>query len=290
MPLRDGYSLIETIRSRETDSYTFIIVLTIHDELQVLEHCFELGADDFVAKPVQKSELVHRIRAGERLIHQFNKNILVFSLAQMTKLRDFDSGEHVMRIEAYATLLANGLKTNPRFAYQINRRFFDELGPACVLHDIGKVSIDEQILHKPAALCESEWIIMKTHTTAGQSTIESIRAKYPRIGFLKMAGEVARWHHEWFDGSGYPDGLIGDDIPLAARIVALADVYDALVSARSYKRGVGLDEAADIIRNESGTHFDPAIVAIFDQVESQFRTIAQTANDPVPETVEIAKH
>jgi putative two-component system response regulator len=276
MPDIDGYSIINHIRANEHEDYTYIIVLTAHDEIAILEKCFELGADDFLAKPVQKSELLHRVRAGERVLRQFNKNVIVYSLAQLTELRDLESGQHIKRVEAYAKLLAIGLKSNPQYTFQINSRFLEDLGSACTLHDVGKIAIDDKILRKQTSLNESEWQIMKTHTTAGQVAIDSIQLKHPRARFLKMAGEVARWHHERFNGSGYPDGLIGEEIPLAARIVALADVYDALVTQRVYKSSFSFAEAEALIVKESGTHFDPAIVAVFRQVEPQFRIIAAT--------------
>jgi putative two-component system response regulator len=279
MPGVDGYSLIHQIRAQETDEYTYIIVLTAHDEIAILEKCFELGADDFIAKPVLKSELLHRIRAGERVLHQYSKNIIVYSLAQLTELRDLESGQHIKRIEAYAKLLANRLKSNLKYTFQITPRFLEELGPACMLHDVGKIAIDDQILRKPTSLNESEWQIMKTHTTVGQVAIDSIQLKHPRARFLKMAGEVARWHHERFDGAGYPDGLKGEEIPLAARIVALADVYDALVTQRVYKSSFGFAEAEVLIENESGRQFDPAIVNVFMQLAHEFRIIATTMVD-----------
>jgi len=281
MPTMDGISLISEIRARETDTYTYIIVLTVHDDFECLGKSFDAGADDFLPKPFQQRELLYRIHAGERLLSLFQKQFIVYALAHLTEVRDMESGKHIERISAYSKVIATSLRTLPEFSFVINRRFLDNLEIASVLHDIGKVGIDDQILRKNARLSDHEWSIMKTHTLIGQSTIENILSKYPKAQFLKFAAEVARWHHEWFDGSGYPDGLSGRAIPLAARIVALADVYDALINERVYKPAFSFDEARDIIVKESGTHFDPLIVQVFLEQEETFRHIARNYANPI---------
>lgn len=276
MPRLDGYSLIAEIRARETDSYTYIIVLTGHNDDLSLTKSFEAGADDYLPKPFDQKELEYRIRAGERVLSLFQKQFVVYALAHLTEVRDLDSGKHIERIGSFSKLLANGLRSNPRFAPFINRTFLDRLEIASILHDIGKVGIDDSILKKRSRLTIDEFAKMKEHTTIGHSTIEDIATKYPKAEYLKMAAEVARWHHERFDGTGYPDGLKGEEIPLAARIIALADVYDALVNERPYKAACSFETAKDLIVQESSLQFDPDIVRVFIDQEPSFRQIVQS--------------
>jgi putative two-component system response regulator len=274
MPKRDGFDLMYEIRAQETDSYTFIIVLTGKDHEWSLAKSFEAGADDFLTKPFEHKELHYRIRAGERVLTLFQKQFVVMALAHLTEIRDKSSGQHIERIGAYAKVLATALRSTSQYRDQINRRFLDHLEIASILHDIGKVGIDDRILRKKGKLTPSEWEIMKTHTSIGQTTIETIIQNHPKAFYLSMAAEVARWHHERYDGSGYPDRLQGDQIPLAARIVAMADVYDALVSERPYKQAYSHKEARHIIEHESAGHFDPLILQAFLANEAAFRKIA----------------
>lgn len=281
MPLLDGFSLISEIRAKESDSYTFIIVLTGHDDEESLARSFEVGADDFLPKPFDMKELEYRIRAGERVLSLFQKQFVVYALAHLTEVRDLDSGKHIERIGSFSKLLAMGLRNKPKHSPFINRTFLDRLEVASILHDIGKVGIDDAILRKQSALTKDEFTEMKEHTTIGHRTIVEIASKYPKAQYLKMAAEVARWHHERFDGTGYPDGLKGDEIPLAARIVALADVYDALVNERPYKKAMSFEDAKALIVQGSNTQFDPDVVSVFLEQEPAFRQIVQSHNQSI---------
>lgn len=270
MPHLDGVNLIEAIRSREVENYTYIIVLTVDENLETLEKSFEAGADEYLIKPFVKRELIQRIKAAERIIRMFEKQLVIYALAQLTEARDFDTGSHIERIGSYCKILASSLKENPKYSFRITGRFIEDIAISSALHDIGKVGISDTVLHKPGLLNEEERAAMKKHTEIGSTIILSIEQQYPTIKFLKTAGEIARWHHEWFDGTGYPDGLKGEEIPLTARIVAVADVYDALCSERVYKPKMTHEQAKKILLAESGTHFDPEIINAFMKVEALF--------------------
>lgn len=272
MPHLDGVKLIEAIRSREVDSYTYIVVLTIDENLDTLEQSFEAGADEYLIKPFVKRELIQRIKAAERILRMFDNQLVVYALAQLTEARDFDTGTHIDRIGLYCKILAINLKNDPQYSFRITGRFVEDIAVSSALHDIGKVGISDAILHKPGLLTEEERSVMKKHTEIGSTIILSIERQYPKIKFLRSASEIARWHHEWFDGTGYPDGLKGEEIPLSARIVAVADVYDALRSERAYKAKMTHEQAVAILLKESGTHFDPHVIEAFMRTESLFNT------------------
>jgi len=271
MPSMSGIDLVHQIRERETAKYTYVIVLTVSEDVPTLEKSYEAGADDFLIKPFNRAELQHRIAVAERIINLMSQQLVIYALAQLSEMRDVETGEHIARIGLYSKILAKALKTDPRYSFRITGQFIEDISLSSALHDIGKVGVEDAILRKPGALDATEWEKMKRHTVYGSQVIESIGQRYPHVKFLKMAAEIAKWHHERYDGSGYPDGLMGDDIPLAPRIVALADVYDALVSERVYKSGFSHEKARGIILAESGTHFDPGIVDAFLREEETFR-------------------
>ena len=208
------------------------------------------------------------------------KNAIIFGLAKLAESRDTDTGEHLDRIRHYATMIAQELQAgNP----EIDERYIADIGIASSLHDIGKVGIPDGILLKPGALTADERFIMEQHTAIGGECLEAIENRLDEDKFLEMARKIAYSHHERWDGTGYPYRLAGHDIPLAARIVAVADVYDALTSKRPYKRALPHDESKAIILEGNGTQFDPTIVDAFLACEEEFRAIsdAQTG-DPLP--------
>lgn len=191
------------------------------------------------------------------------RDAIVYSLARLAESRDKETGEHLARIRIFSQILAEELSEVEPFKTEIDDTFLNHLFRATPLHDVGKVGIPDNILLKPGKLTKEEFEIMKTHTTIGYDTLKETSAFLPQNSFLNMAAEIARSHHEWYDGSGYPDGLKGNAIPLAARIIAVADVFDALTSKRVYKDAMTDDEACNIIREETGTHFDPSISEVF---------------------------
>jgi putative two-component system response regulator len=203
----------------------------------------------------------------------------VFALATLAECRDMNTGMHLERVTRYARLLAEALRADARFAETINDVFLHSLPSAMPLHDIGKVGIPDRILLKPGKLTPAEFATMRRHTALGAKAIQSIMDRGNDAGFLKMAHQIALSHHERYDGSGYPQGLAGEAIPLAARIAALADVYDALTSRRPYKSAFSADKAVRIIHSVSGSQFDPAVVAAFIQIEPKFAAVAVELSD-----------
>jgi putative two-component system response regulator len=196
-------------------------------------------------------------------------------MASLAETRDSDTGNHIRRTQFYVKALAEHLKTHPRFAGELTPEMIDLLFKTAPLHDIGKVGIPDRILLKPGRFTPDEFEIMKTHTTLGRNAIEHAESALSvPVEFLKIAKEIAYGHQEKWDGSGYPEGVSGDDIPLSARLMAVADVYDALISRRVYKEGMPHEKAVGIIQEGAGSHFDPDIVDAFIAIQDEFRSIA----------------
>ncbi|MCF7931050.1 MAG: response regulator [Acholeplasmataceae bacterium] len=273
MPEMDGDSLINEIRKRETTQYTYIIVLTSNEEETYLKKSFDTGADDYLVKPLKGSELIYRLKAAERVIEYTEKKSIIYALAQLTDARDHDTGKHIDRIGEYVVCIAKHLQNNNKYKELITTQFISQLELSSALHDIGKVGISDALLKSKDKYTDKQKKEMEQHTIIGAKIIENIQQKYPQIIFLKMAKEIAQSHHEKFDGSGYPNKLQGEQIPLASRIVALADVFDALVSERPYKSKFSFSKAKDIILELSGSHFDPIIVNAFIENQDKFQEI-----------------
>ena len=210
------------------------------------------------------------------------RDSIVVALAKLAEHRDDDTGKHLERVTMFCLMLAEELRRLPKYQDTIDADFLGNLKRAAPLHDIGKVAIPDSILLKPGKLTKEQMVIMRTHAAAGAETIRSVLARSPDSGFLKMAEEIAHGHHEWVDGSGYPRCLGGDDIPLAARILALADVYDALTTKRVYKEAMSHETAREIILGHRGTQFDPDIVDAFQQRDEEFQRLARELADIVP--------
>jgi len=202
------------------------------------------------------------------------RNAIIFGLAKLADSRDPETGNHLDRISLFATRLATALRKHPRYREQISAAFVQSIGIAAVLHDIGKVALPDSILLKPDVLSDDERERMKHHTTIAADCLAEIDRRLGNASFLGMAREIANFHHERWDGTGYPHGLNREQIPLAARIVALADVYDALSVRRVYKKAFPHEECVQYIRKEAGQHFDPVVVEVFLSIESQFEEIS----------------
>jgi putative two-component system response regulator len=200
-------------------------------------------------------------------------------LAHLADSRDPETGEHLLRMRSYAQLLAEELAVSGTHDQLIDATFLENFYHCTPLHDIGKVCIPDQILLKPSALTEDEFEVMKLHTKIGAESLELAARQQGEDAFFRMAATIARWHHERFDGSGYPDRLRGEAIPIAARITALADVFDALTSARVYKEAMDPLVARRIIEAEAGKHFDPVIVAAFGRCFDRFVETRSTIDD-----------
>jgi response regulator RpfG family c-di-GMP phosphodiesterase len=209
------------------------------------------------------------------------RDSVVFALAKLAEQRDNDTGRHVERMVKYCLMLAARLRRVEKYAQVIDDRFLESLERAAPLHDIGKVAIPDRILLKSGKLTPEEFAVMRTHADIGAETIRSVLGRAPGSDFLQMAAEIARHHHEWYDGAGYPDGLRGSEIPLTARIAALADVYDALTSKRIYKEAWTHDRAAAEIAALSGTQLDPDLVECFFEIEDDFKHLAEKLADPL---------
>ncbi len=196
---------------------------------------------------------------------------MITFMAEIVENRDDNTGGHIRRTAKYVENIAKELKRQGIYSDILNDRYMSDMVVAAPLHDIGKIHIPDAVLNKPGKLTEEEFEIMKTHTTAGEELLTHAKEELGESGYLNIAVEMAAYHHEWWNGKGYPYGISGEEIPLCARIMAVADVFDALTSKRCYKNAMPLEKAYAIIREESGTHFDPAVVeAFFVTVEDSF--------------------
>lgn len=188
---------------------------------------------------------------------------MITLMAEIVENRDDNTGGHIRRTAAYVEKIAKELKKQGAYREILTDRYMEDMIVAAPLHDIGKIHIPDAVLNKPGRLTEEEFAVMKTHTTAGQELLLRAKAELGESGYLNTAVEMAAYHHEWWNGKGYPYGLNGDEIPLCARIMAVADVFDALTQKRCYKSAMPAEKAYAIIREESGAHFDPKVVEAF---------------------------
>ena len=273
MPEMDGLELCRAVRSADYPGYVYVIILTSHGRSEDLVTGMNAGADDFIAKPFNPGELLVRIRAGERILALETRDLTIFAMAKLAESRDPETGAHLERVRGYSHVIAKALADQGDLGEVIDPEYCRLIYLTSPLHDIGKVAIPDSVLLKPGRLSDIEFQIMKTHTTTGAETLDAAMAHHPNVPFLSMARDIASCHHERYDGKGYPNGLKGREIPLAARIVALADVYDALTSKRVYKEAFTHEIARAIILQESGTHFDPIVVEAFQTVETKFSDI-----------------
>ncbi len=310
MPEMDGY---EVCRRLKADPATFeipIIFLSALTQTEDKVKGLELGAVDYITKPFQPEEVIARVNTHLTLrclqqqlsvanaeLTELNENLekkveersqellrsrdsIIFAMAKLTEARDDDTGKHLERICKYTEVLARELaKTDP----SITERWIKVVVKTAALHDIGKVGIPDGILLKKGRLTAQEREIMETHPAIGGDTLLELREEMGGGGpFLSRAIEITLGHHEKWDGSGYPFGIKGEAIALSARLVAVADVYDALVSARVYKPGMTHEDAGRIIREGAGKHFDPRVVEAFWAQQDDFRQIAVTMRDDAP--------
>ena len=315
MPGMDGYETIKHLRTEESTKEIPVIFVTAMTADEDEEVGLSLGAVDYVTKPIRPAILCARIRthlalkrAHDMLANQNHileaqvqertheleliKDISMQSLATLAEKRDNETGNHLLRTRNYIEILMRGLSTQEKFASQLAPLTQQLIAKAAPLHDIGKVGIPDDILLKPGKLTPDEFEIMKTHAQIGadalSEAIERVlethvgdkegRSRYA-LDFLEIAREIAGGHHEKWDGSGYPRGLSGDAIPLSARLMALADVFDALICKRHYKAPIPLDQTIGIIRDGRGKHFDPDIVDVFLSRIDEFTAIADRFAD-----------
>lgn len=278
-----GLELCRKVRERRFLGYIYFILVTAHRGERDAIEGLNSGADDFVTKPYDPAELCVRIRTGERLLALDSRDVTIFALAKLADSRDPETGAHLERMREYSRVLADFLSQQPKFGDEIDGNYIETLYQTSPLHDIGKVGIRDSILRKPGRLTPEEFEEMKSHSTIGAATLEAALRKHPEARFLQMAWEIALTHHEKYDGSGYPQGLKGDEIPLCGRIVALADVYDALTTKRVYKDAYPHEKARDIIVEGRGTHFDPDLVDAFLATQGLFLAIHRGLSNTVDE-------
>jgi len=267
MPEMSGLQLCQEIRIGGLPTYTYVIILTSRAEHADRIDALSQGADDFLSKPFDPDELLLRVKVAARILSLETRHAATFALAKLAESRDPETGQHLERIRAYSWILGRELATADS---RIDPTFIENIYLTSPLHDIGKVGIPDSVLLKPDSLTQQEFEIMKTHTTIGARTLDATLQQYPEVTYFQMARDIAYSHHEWFDGTGYPRGLSGEEIPLCGRIVALADVYDALTSKRVYKDVVEHEVAKRLILGENGSHFDPVVAEAFVRAEEQF--------------------
>ncbi|MBI9089068.1 MAG: response regulator [Desulfobacterium sp.] len=270
MPGLDGPGLCSRIRKAEGSRYTYLIMVSAKTGTKDCVASMKAGADDFITKPFIKEELAVRIQVGKRILGFETRDLVIFSMAKLAESRDPETGNHLERIRFYSRTLANAMAGLDHPSKEITKVFVENIFLTSPLHDIGKIGIPDYVLLKPGRLDDKEFEIMKSHATIGFETLSEALKRYPRADYLQMSADIALCHHEKFDGTGYPQGLSGESIPLAARIVALADVYDALVSKRVYKLATPHDMTRNIILKGSGEHFDPQVVDAFRTCEAEF--------------------
>ena len=270
MDIMDGVQLCREVRKRCFSSYIYFILVTGRNSTDDIVEGLDAGADDFIAKPFEPAELCVRLRVGERIRALESRNGMIFALAKLAESRDTDTGSHLERIRDYCRVLAQHLSTLPAYQDIVDGNYIQTLYQTSPLHDIGKVGIPDNILLKPGKLTDEEYAVMKTHVNIGAETLATVATNHPGMDFLDMALELILSHHERFDGSGYPNGLVADEIPLSGRILALADVYDAITTERVYKQAATHDVARSVIVRGRGAHFDPDVVDAFLATEEKF--------------------
>lgn len=303
MPVMDGY---ETCRALKNDSMLKdipVIFLTAKSEPKDESIGLELGAVDYITKPINPQIFLSRISAHltNKLANDFLKNknhyleeeverrtrevtmlqeITIMAMSALAEIRDSETGNHIQRTKLYAQELCECLSGKLKYKDMLDRESIQKIVSSVPLHDIGKVGIPDSILLKPGKLTPEEFEIMKTHTTLGKEAIEKSEKMLdcPR-DFFKFPKEIVYCHHEKWNGSGYPMGISGEDIPLSARIVALVDVYDAVRSKRVYKAAYSHEETVGIIRSEANKHFDIEIVDAFLEIEEKFDMISRKYSD-----------
>ncbi|MGD1823868.1 Response regulator c-di-GMP phosphodiesterase, RpfG family [Chromobacterium violaceum] len=303
MPGLGGLEVCRRLKADPRTESIPVIFLTAMSELEDEQAGFDAGAADYIVKPVSPPIMMARVRTHlrakavadfledkaaflqtevERRTREVQviQDVTIMALASLAETRDHETGNHLRRTQNYVRALALELRNHPNYRPQLSDETVQLLYKSAPLHDIGKVGIPDHILLKPGPLTPEEFEVMKTHTVLGRDTIASAeRMLDAPSSFLRLAREIAYCHQEKWDGSGYPQGLAGEAIPLSARLMAVADVYDALISRRVYKPPFSHEKAVGIIRDDSGRHFDPAVVKAFLQVAEQFREIARLYSD-----------
>ncbi|HPG29689.1 MAG TPA: response regulator [bacterium] len=286
----DGINILKMINSSKTPT----LVVTAIDDITAKINCFKLGAVEYIIKPFDKKDFYYRVKNHlkylqyskslsqynaklECVIENKNKELyethfaLIYTLASLVETRDNDAGPHLENISYFSKILAEELSYNPKYKYIITSEFIDNISLASALHDIGKICVRDAILLKPERLTPEEFEFIKLHTINGGRMLEQCKKNVSSYYLIDLAIEIAYYHHEKWDGSGYHLGLSGTDIPVGACIVALSDVYDAITSKRVYKDKMAHKEAIRYISSQKGKHFSPDVVDAFFKLEEKFK-------------------
>jgi putative two-component system response regulator len=298
MPGMDGYQVLSHIKAMQDAELLPVIFLTAMNSNEDEEKGLQLGAVDYITKPISPPLLLARIKNHLQLKTQSDwlrdqnayldnevklrtaevmaiQDVTILAMASLAETRDNETGNHIRRTQNYVKALALQLQQHPRFSHYLTDQQIEILYKSAPLHDIGKVGIPDRILLKPGKFTPDEFEIMKTHSVLGYNAIAHAEQQLSTpVDFLSCAKEIALSHQEKWDGSGYPHALKGDEIPVSARLMAVADVYDALISRRVYKEGMPHEKAVSIIRDGRGQHFDPDITDAFLAIHEEFYAIA----------------
>ena len=297
MPRMDGFAVLTELRKRGSD--ISVLILTNLGEIENEIRGLELGAVDYIRKPLnflslrKRIEVHLRLKAATQLVKEHNRileetverrtaevmrtnEITINALVRLLEVRNIETSNHTRRTQWMMQVLCNRVAAFNRPGYELSPKFIDDLIRTAPLHDIGKVGIPDSILLKPGRLNPEEFEIMKRHVEYGVEALDyRMDESTAEISFIETAKEIIEFHHEWFDGTGYPKGLAGLDIPLPGRLMAIIDVYDALTNKRVYKDAISHKDALDILREERERHFDPVIFAAFMDVEPEILAISQ---------------
>ena len=298
MPEMDGYEAIKILKAREKTSHIPVIFLTANNNEAMELQGFSLGAIDYITKPfsaplllkrievhllveTQKNALLHFNKNLTRMVEEKTKtvvelkNAILTSMAELVEYRDGITGSHVVRTQRYIKALMDAMKSNSVYESEVSAMDEELVLQSCQLHDVGKIAIKDSILLKSDKLTPEEFEEIISHTTFGEKLILNIKEKTTDSDFVEYARIFAISHHERWDGNGYPKGLKGENIPLLGRIMAIGDVYDALVEARPYKEAFSHEEAVRIILEGRGRQFDPALTDLFEKNNHEFKKIAK---------------
>jgi len=294
----DGYAVCERLHNNPDTAHIPIIFLTVKREVKDEIRGFELGAVDYITKPISppilrarvatqirlknlKDALEKQKQALEQKVKERTQDMekamgtAVYCLSSMAMNRSYGSSSQAVRIQSMVQILCDGLRAVGAYTDTVSIAWIERLVQVAPLYDLGKFDIPDSILDNPGRLDDQDWELMQLHTSSGELALDEAEQAIGSSAFLRIAREAVKSHHEKWDGSGYPDGLQGEAIPLAGRILALVDVYDTMLHKQSYKNAIPHEQAADYIKQQSGKHFDPLLVQVFERVKSEFLQIAQ---------------
>ena len=309
MPEMDGYEVCARLKADPLTAAIPVLFISANEELAGKLRAFKAGGVDYITKPFHPAEVLARVnthitlhRLKSQLEHQ-NQHLralveaqvrdivqakeevsraqlaTIVALSKLAESRDHNTGRHIERVAAGCRVLAEGLRRRSVYSQILDTSFVEMVVQASPLHDIGKVGIADSVLLKPGRLTPDEYVEMQRHTTIGVETLATVLERYPDSDFLRAGSAIAGSHHEWWNGQGYPDGLSGSQIPVAAHIVSLADAYDALRSERCYKPALPHTEAREMLLAAGGTHFDPTLIEVFLEVEEELQDVQRQLSE-----------